>query len=70
MTRTITRSASSPHAHVVHSQCGQRHKLPIITMMTKNGYITDDCGEFSVSGLSFDFFMILIMASSMLIGRE
>jgi valyl-tRNA synthetase len=29
-------------------QCGQRHGLSLITILTKQGNITDDCGEFSV----------------------
>ena len=30
-------------------EVGKRHNLPFITMMTDEGRITDDCGQFSVS---------------------
>ena len=30
-------------------EVGKRHSLPFITMMTDEGRITDDCGQFSVS---------------------
>lgn len=29
-------------------QCGQRHNLQFITILTKSGAITDDCGAFAV----------------------
>ena len=28
-------------------ECGQRHKLPVLTILTKSGLITDDCGIFA-----------------------
>eukprot|EP00047_Mylnosiga_fluctuans_P003446 m.229126 g.229126 ORF g.229126 m.229126 type:complete len:1061 (-) comp11860_c0_seq1:43-3225(-) len=28
-------------------ECGQRHSLPMITIFTKSGLVTDDCGKFS-----------------------
>jgi valyl-tRNA synthetase len=37
-------------------EVGQRHKLPLLTIIDDKGFITSDCGKFSVSILFSIFF--------------